>query len=40
MSVVSTSHGLIIELSKDENSQKYRILLSQYTNYEANGWSK
>ena len=30
---MSTSHGLIIELSRNEKLQKYRIILSQHTNY-------
>ena len=30
---MSTSYGLIIELSRNEKLQKYRIILSQYTNY-------
>ena len=30
---MSTSYGLIIKVSRNENLQKYRILLSQHTNY-------
>ena len=31
--ISTTSYGLIIELSRNEKLQKYRIILSQYTNY-------
>ena len=30
---MSTSYGLIIELSRNEKLQKYRIILSQHTSY-------
>ena len=30
---MSTSYGVIIEFSRDEKLQKYRIILSQHTNY-------
>ena len=30
---MSTSYGLIIEFSRNEKLQKYRIILSQHTNY-------
>ena len=30
---MSTSYDLIVELSKNEKVQKYRIILSQHTNY-------
>ena len=31
--LVSTSYALIIDLSRNEKLQKYRIILSQHTNY-------
>ena len=30
---MSTSYGLVIKFSRNEKLQKYRIILSQHTNY-------